>query len=244
MINKEKCMLRSIDRVRLTLLVVSALCVFCACFPQELQAQQRDAGIWLSASGKAQLNPLWSVVLSEELRLQNNMSEVGSVFTDAGMEYAPLPGWRFSLNYRLILKQRVDRTFSTRHRGYFDARYRHRFQKAELIGRVRFQQQYADMFSSAEGLIPDYYLRSELSWRYRMAPAFRPGLSIEVFQPLSPRNWPDPDQLRLTCNLRWELNKAHAMDLFWIYQQEFNVKRPETDFVVGVGYVFSPRNLF
>jgi hypothetical protein len=209
-----------------------------------LFAQERDACLWLSAAGQVKLNPKWSLVLSEELRLHENFSEVGTVITDAGVEYALSPSWRFSANYRFAQRRRLDRTWSTRHRGYFDIRYRHRFARTELIARARFQQQYADMFSSAEGFMPENYLRSEFTLRYRLSPAFRPGASIEVFQPLSGRYWPEPDNIRLTINLRYEISGAHSLDIFWMMQQEFNVKRAETDYVIGLGYIFVPRNLW
>ena len=105
--------------------------------------------------------------------------------------------------------------------------------------RGRFQSQYTDFNSSAAGHVPDYYTRIKLTVKYDLKKKLTPYLSSEEFIPSFAGEGILIDGLRLSAGIEYDLNKRTSLDFFYMIQKEYNVKNPETDFVIGLGYFHS-----
>ncbi len=221
-------------------------CAFLLLIPLKyLSAQEYDAGLWLSLKGEIILTQRMTFGIAEEIRLHENITEVGTALTDIGIDYNLSSGWRISANYRFISRQQLDRSYLHRHRYYLDLRYRHLSDRTgiDFTGRLRWQQQLSHEeigLPGNEGF--SNYLRPEGTVRYRLNRVFRPYVSVETFLPVSAFRFHNPDKIRITAGTRIRLNFVHSVTLFYMVQKEINVRRPETDFVIGLGYEFSPFN--
>jgi len=198
--------------------------------------QSKDAQLWTSINLDKKINRAFSLSLSEEIRFTDNISEIGTQFTDLGITWKLHKNWRLSGNYRFTNKRRLDDSYSKRHRYYFDLVYRKKFDKLNLSLRTRFQSQYADVNSSETGKIPEYYSRNKISLKYEINKKYTPYLTTELFTPLFTTEGFYLDNVRYSAGIEYSFNKRSSLDLFYMIQQEYNKSRPETDFVIGLGY--------
>jgi hypothetical protein len=213
----------------------------CCFSPLLLKSQEQDAGLWLAAEGEVQLTKRFTSILNGEVRMHENMMEVGTFLGEAGVEYGFLEAWRLGAYYRFTGRQQLNRTCNYRHRLYADLRYRNRKGKHDWVARVRLQQQFRneEIFTD-QGAEERTYMRPKLSYRYRLNRTWRPFVSAELYFPVSLNGIHLVDKMRFTTGTRYRVSKQHSVSLYYMIQHEVNVRNPGTDFVIGIGYAFSP----
>ena len=199
-------------------------------------SQNNDMQLWTNISLEKKITKTFSFNFTEEVRFNENISEVGQFFSDIGGTYKISKAWRISANYRFTNKRQVDDLYSKRHRYYLDLSFKKKFDLVVFSFRTRFQSQYADIYSSNDGTVPNYYSRNKLSLKLDLNKKYSPYLSAEMFYQLNNPDGNKLDNMRYSLGLEYEFNKRMGIDLFYMIQQEYNVKNPERDFVVGVGF--------
>lgn len=220
---------------RVAFLLILFLPFFCG----NLSAQTNDAQLWLGVNLEKKLTPEFSLNFAEELRMNENITEAGTIFSDLGLSYNVTPGFKVSANYRFINKRKPDDSYNIRHRYYFDLSYRYKFMPLVLSVRARYQSQYTDVLSSEDGKIPENYERTRMKLAFDTGKAFEPYLSTEVFIPLNQHyNALVIDCMRYTAGMEHKFYNRHSIDAWYMIQHEMNVPDPETDFVIGLGYSF------
>ena len=201
--------------------------------------QVNDAGLWMNAGFEKKLNKKLSLYLSEEVRMNENISEVGTIFTETGAEYKVLKNLNISAAYRFINKRRLDDSYSKRHRYMIDASYKLKIHKLNLAVRERFQSQYNDINSSAKGHLPENYLRSKLSLKYPLRKRIETYISAEIFNQLNNPDGNEIDNERFTAGITYKISKAADLDSSYLINKEINVKNPMTSYIIGIGYFYS-----
>ncbi len=202
-------------------------------------AQVNDAGMWLSLNAEKKITPALSFNLSEEFRFNENLLELGSFFTDAGVSYKISKMFRISANYRFSNKRRIDDSYSKRHRYYVDLVIRKNFNPLVFSFRTRYQSQYSDMFSSSDGLISSSYIREKLQIKFDLNKKYSPYVYSELYYSLNNPKGNRIDNMRYAAGIEYSINRMHSIDLFYLIQNEMNVKSPVRDFVIGLGYNFT-----
>jgi len=202
------------------------------------QAQQvtQDAGLWSSLTIEKEFTKKISASLSEEFRFNENITELGSFFTDAGITYKFNDDIKISVCYRLISKKQLENYYSIRHRLYFDLALRKKIKKVTSGFRIRIQEQQADIYSSDAGAIPEWYLRPKISMRYNMKGKWTPYLSSELFYHFGGKVF---DNSRYTFGVERKITGNLDLDLFFLHQREMNVKNPTYDYIWGIGLNYS-----
>lgn len=210
---------------------------------QPAAGQVRDAGMWLSLNGGYRINPVLTLVLSEELRLNENFLQADAWLTDAGVEYEVGNHWRLSTHYRVARRLQPDQTYLSQSRLYGDVRYKMRLGTVDLLATIRMHYQTDGWAVFSENPDPGHYLRPEAEMRWRLSGRWRPYLSAEMYYPMIAWQIQETDKVRFTWGTLIAFNKVHALDVFFRVQQEYHVKYPVTDFIIGLGYRFLPREL-
>ncbi|MBK7970000.1 MAG: DUF2490 domain-containing protein [Bacteroidetes bacterium] len=100
--------------------------------------------------------------MSQEFRFNENISELGSFFTEISAQYKLHKNLSIGAGYRFINKRELDDSYEKRHRMLFDLNAREKFWKIAISARARFQSQYSGINTSENGKIPDNYLRNEV----------------------------------------------------------------------------------
>ena len=225
------CLLTVASQIFLVLFSALLLC-------GTLKAQINDAGLWTSFSLEAKLAKKISVNLSEELRFKENISEIGTAFTEAGLSYKLNKHFQVSANYRFTQKRRTDNNYNTKQRVYIDVKYDKKIKPIKVTFRSRLQDEFPQRGHSADAGATNFYIRNKLNIEWDLDKPFAPYLSAELFSPL---NYPREyffDNIRSSAGIEYTPAKNHKIDLYYMIQNELNVSNPETDFILGIGYSF------
>lgn len=202
-----------------------------------LMAQTNDAQLWMSAEIEKKLTPKLSLHFSEEMRMNENITEAGTIFSDLGVSYDLAKGLNLSANYRFTDKRRLDDTYSNRHRYYFDLTYKYAPKPVIISLRARVQSQYTDFLTSENGKIPENYERTRLKVAFDFGKRYRPYLASEMYVPLNGNITSLMiDCMRYQAGIDYKFNQRNSITAFYMVQKEINVAAPETDYVVGLGY--------
>lgn len=204
-----------------------------------IAAQVSDAGLWTDVCIEKKVTYALAIKLTQEFRFNENISELGTVLSDIGINYRISKKISIGGNYRLTEKRRLDNSYSTRHRYYFDIAYKQKTKIASLSFRTRFQSQYADFNSKTDGRTPTYYSRNKLSVKYNSGRKYEPYLASELYYQLNNPDGNKIDNVRYEFGVDYELNKLNNIELFYLIQQEYNVKNPGRDYIMGLGYTIS-----
>lgn len=199
---------------------------------------QEDAGLWSSISLQHKFTQRLSAGISEQLRLYQNISAVDQFFTDVSLEYGFTKNFKASLNYRLISKNQLE-YYSTRHRFYLDLSYKYKLSPLVLVLRERLQQQVADLNSSDNGHIPEWYSRTKFSVKVDLGKKITPYVAAEMFY-LIDDAVEDPqviDRVRYEAGVDYEFNRRHSLNFFYLIQESY--VSDERDFIIGLGYTLT-----
>ncbi len=220
-------------------LACSINCLVQFSFMLHANAQVNDAGLWASVSVEKKITKKISATLSEEFRFNENITELGTAFTEAGVDYKVIKNLTAGVAYRFIQKRKVDDFYSLRHRAIFALTYKIKIKKFELTIKERFQMQYADVNTSEDGKISEQYLRSKLTLRYNSQKKYTPFISAELFYQLNNPAGNEFDNVRYAAGFDYKINKFHSVDLFYLINREFNVNNPWTEYITGMAYNYT-----
>lgn len=208
------------------------------CSPFLLHAQVNDAGLWMNAEVEKIITPALSASVTGEVRMNENITEVGTVLTDVGLSYRPWKRFDVGLTYRYSGKRRLDDSYDQRHGWFADATYRVKVKPAVIDLRLRFQSRYTDILTSDDGNIPRNHLRGRVKLKLDLDRRYEPYVSGEAFYRVGGADGMLFDELRCMAGVEVEFNQAHAIDLHYMVTREYQVNNPRTDYVVGIGYHF------
>lgn len=200
-----------------------------------IRAQVNDAGLWTNITLEKKVVKNLDVVFTEEFRFNENITELGSFFTDIGADYRIFKGFKAGLYFRYINKRRLDNSYSQAFRYYSDLSYKQKIKRFEAGYRIRFQVQYQDPGRSETGRVPEWYVRQKFSFSYNTKSRFDPYISGEVWYLLN-QPWQRFDNIRISAGIVTRITKDQSVDIGYIYQKEFNVVDPETDYIIFIGY--------
>ena len=198
-------------------------------------AQVNDAGLWTNFTLEKEVVKNLDVILTEEVRFYENITEAGSFFTDIGAEYKIFKGFKAGIFYRHINKRRLDDSYSRNNRFYTDVSYKHKFKRFEAGYRIRFQVQYNGYNTRETGHVPEWFFRQKIHFGYNTKSRFNPYLDGEIWYQINPE-WSRFDNLRISAGVVTRITKKHSVDLGYLINKEFNVVDPYTYFVVYAGY--------
>lgn len=205
---------------------------------ENTSAQYSDAGLWTSVTIEKKFSDQFSILLNQELRLHDNISRIGSIFTEAGLNYKFNKIFRIGFYYRYNQKLEGGNFSGKRSRYYLDFSARKKIRKFIFIDRIRAQSQFNDYFSSEKGHTPFYHLRNMVLLKFEANKKITPFIAGELFYQLNNPEGNELDNFRLKTGINYSLNKNSNLDLGYMFQREINVNDPVTAYVIMVGYAY------
>ncbi len=189
-------------------------------------AQRKDAMLWTGISLKKSINKSLSVQLEQQLRFNQNISNVNKVFTEMSITYKVTKFYRVAASYRINTLE-----FSKRHRIDIDNIFRLKIKPFTFKYRIKLQ------INKRKNKPIDYRWRNKLTVEYRINKRLTPYLQTELFYRSNPtfRNF---DTRRFGVGIAYRIWKKHTIKAFFIREQEFNVETPEIGFINGIKYSF------
>ena len=213
--------------------IVLALAIFAGL---HLFGQEKDAGLWTSLGIETGIAKRFNLSLVQEFRFHENISELGTSFTDVGLDYKLNKHFQVAANFRFIQKRKTNNSFSYRYRPYLDIKYTSKIKPIEFAIRCRIQDEIADVGRAADGGVPEYYLRNKFSLSLDRKKLLSPYISAEFFSPLNFPRSTIIDNIRTSVGLKYALSKHNEFEMYYMIQKEVQVSNPRTDFIIGLGY--------
>ena len=207
--------------------------------------QSNDAGMWATFTVQHALSKKINLVIDEELRLKENYQRINLFYTNIGIDYKLNKFIKISPTYRSIQKKRLEGTYSYRHRLMLDVTLKKKFKKFTLSERIRYQAEVQDFNTSKKGKLAEQFLRLKTDLKYAVSDRITPYFSCELrYQIHAPRgDGPNYDRgfhrIRNVLGVEYELNKKNSVNLYYLYQTEFNISTPETIYIFGIAYTLT-----
>ena len=224
---------------------IKVILFFCSFFllilPSYAQ-QSNDAGMWATLSLQHALTKKINIVVDQELRLKENYQRINLFYTNIGIDYKFNKYLKISPTYRTIQKKRLEGTYSYRHRLMLDVTGKKKLNKFTLSERVRYQAEVQDFNTSKKGKLIEQFLRFKTDLKYSATDKITPYISCEFrYQIHAPRgDGPLYDnafhRVRNVLGVEYELNKKNSVNLYYLYQTEFDISTPESIYILGIGY--------
>ena len=199
-----------------------------------VRSQVNDAGLWVSGSVSVRVSKKIEISAAPEFRLNENFSQIQSVFTDLGGQYKITK--QFFVNYTHRIGTRSnDGFYEMRNRSQLGLGYKFEIQDFDLVLQTRYQ---ALINNAGAENDPDLKstLRSKVQVKYNGIKKFQFTGSYEVFHnanlygEMSWENW------RAAVQMERKYKKINFFTLGYLIQRDLTTKAPEMDFVITMGY--------
>lgn len=200
-------------------------------------AQVDDIGAWFGVTVQGQLTRRLEASISEQIRFHHDVTEINGMLTDVGIEYSITNKLKAGVHYRFINSNR-DNYYSKRHRVYIDVSWKEKIKFVTFSLRERIQEQFNDYYSSENGKIPTWTLRSKLSAKFDINKKYAPYLSTEVYYLLdNVEEASGITRFRYETGISYDFNRIHSINPFILFQHSrstgFN------DLIYGIMYSYT-----
>jgi hypothetical protein len=208
---------------------------------QQSYAQYNDARLWLTGNIKKNISPKTSLYFTQGLRLIENYTSVGTVFSDFGVKYRLGEKWRVSGHYRFSKRRNNAEYFRTSHRFYADLAYKQKLGgKLDFTFRGRYQSQFTDYNRRERGHTPKNHIRFKTTMEIDLDKRYTPYLAVEVFYQLTKSRFQNKfDNSRYTAGIVYDINKKNQLDIHYMIIRGLNTENPGRYYVLSLNYFYS-----
>lgn len=199
-------------------------------------AQVNDAGLWLTIKIEKKITPDFSLLLSEEVRFDENITELGTFYTEIGADYDIRKWMRASLSYRFKNRKMISNQYGTSHAWFADLMFKKKFKPVIVQFRTRVKGEYKQTLTDEDDKVHEYYSRNKLTVKLDLDAKLVPFIFSELYVPLNYKKGLMIDKVKYCAGTEYKFNRRHSVELYYLIQKKYNVKVPETDFVIGAAY--------
>ena len=206
-------------------------------------SQSSDHGLWGTLQIEKSFSKKFSLSLEQEIRFDENCSQLDELYTEISSSYRLFPGWRIGLGYRFIEKVNREIYYVNHlrfgHRFLGEIQYRYRYRSLTFLFKTRLESELKNVYSSEKGPVPGWDWKNKLEVKYQLM-RFEPYAGGELrFQIRDPRH-PESDfclnRFRLFAGVDFSILKGHSVGVYYLIQDEWNLSDAETMYVLGFKY--------
>jgi hypothetical protein len=215
-------------------------------FTREASGQySKDLQFWQKADAEARVTGAYGISLGFESRLTKNASDFSYYFIDLGNYLRIFENLKASFDILYVNKEVHSTEHSERWQYNISTTYRNQAGRFRFYDRLLNEAQYVDYSKTARGkVLQDFYLRDKIIVRYKISGTFYPYVEDEIYYRLDHQSYRNPsgfNRNRIYTGLLIYIDKADRIDLFYLFEHNFNVIPLTDNYVVGVGF---SRSLF
>ena len=206
-----------------------------------------DAGLWLTLKAEKKITPRFSAELTQEFRMDENISELGEFYTESGIVYKFNKSIRFSADFRYENKYKnhsaKDEIYNKRYYYFINIYYKFKLKPFVVELRTREEEEYKTAAHRNDNFGSSLYSKNKLTLKLNLGKQnipITPYAYIETFTPLnnSPYGF-IVDKTKLCAGADYRINRVHEIGLYYLIQRNYYSKNPETDYVIGLEYNFT-----
>lgn len=216
-------------------------------FAQEGEyVEVQDFETWTSIGLKFKPTKKWTFGLQEQMRLDNNSTEIKGFFTQLSGDYELFKNFEAGIGLRFIQKndnQGKVQGYEHYFRYQFDASYKHKIERFSFKYRFRFQNRNEIGVSKAEGDIATNYLRLKAKAGYNIKNwKLDPFISGEIFNQREDGINYGLTDYRITIGTSYKFKDAGKIGLYYRMEQEINTSYPMTTHILRLKYTYTFKN--
>lgn len=185
-----------------------------------------DLELWSSAKFQYKHNKYWKFGLEEQLRLKNDISEIGQYFTQLTSKYELENNLGFGLGLRFIQKNDTKgkiQGYEPHFRIHFDASYKHKIKQISLKYRLRYQNKNEIGVTPSDGDFPKQHVRFKAGFDYNFKQwKLDPMVAAELFHRFVKDEENRFNKYRFTFGTEYKFKKIGKFGLFYRYEKEIN----------------------
>ncbi|MBK8808972.1 MAG: DUF2490 domain-containing protein [Bacteroidales bacterium] len=200
----------------------------------QLHAQEKDLALWGEVALKKDLTKKISLGLSEEMRFNNNISNLKAINTEIQLSVKLSKIFKADMAYRYGLNQH-ENGFFAKHRFGISLEAEKEFGSFDLALRSRILL-YKDTYSNEQtDLYPNYENRNRLKIGYNIR-KFKtdPFFSIESFHAISNVSVLDIEGLRLSYGFVTKMKYKTKLNTAFICN--YNLLEKGTEYVINIAF--------
>lgn len=203
----------------------------------------QDFESWTSIALKFKAGKKWTFDLQEQMRLDNNSSEIKGFFTQIGTDVEIFKGFKTGLGLRFI--NRYDNEGSQQgwehyFRYHLDVSYKHKIDRFTLKYRFRYQNLNEISLSRSEGDIPISYLRLKFQLGYNIKNwKLDPFVSGELFNHRENGINYGLSDYRITVGTNYKMKNFGKLGIYYRYEKEISDYYPKTSNVLRIKYTYT-----
>jgi hypothetical protein len=205
-----------------------------------------DLENWSSIGLKYELNKKWSFELEEQIRLDENISEISEYFTQFDASYDLLKNFKLGGGLRYIRENDNEGNIQGYENHFWfniDATYKQKLNDFTLKYRLRYQNKNELGVSASEGDFAKQKLRFKTGVAYNIKKwKLDPEFSAELFHDFGKEETSEFSKYRLTFGTEYDIKKLGTIGLFYRIEKELNTSIPETTNIIGLSYTYTIKN--
>ena len=209
----------------------------------------RDIETWTGISVEKKLfDKKITVSVDQEIRNNDNSSNLNVYFTEVGVEYEFLKNFIAGFGYRFIKDKNKENIYKNKQRYNFDLNYNTKFQRFKLYSRLRYQRK--NEFNSTDEAESKF--RILLKGKYNIKDwKLDPYVSSEIFIGKIYENSfnehsgkLDLQKMRFTLGTSYQIKNIGKLNMFYRLEHETGVfsniyNIPVNTHIIGINYNFS-----
>lgn len=218
-----------------------------------LTAQNESYGTWTSIGVEKEYKK-WDFGAETELRTIYYARLIERWSLGVNADYSLFKQLKVGAGYQLINSLVYDETKPDRYvKNYF---FRNRF-NVSATGKIkindftvtlreRLQLTQKEDRLQADGLIDDYKMNPELTWRNRLQLAYNipnfkitPSFSVESFYALNNPDGNNFDNLRYLLAFDYKLNKRNVVELYGVMNSSLTSEDATGKYILGISYTYT-----
>lgn len=208
--------------------IILSFCFLGASFAQEFSRTYEDFGLWNNVSLSHKWSKKWSSNFDASLRLNENASELRSLFTEVSVERDLKKKWDVGAILRYTYKTNSE---SLRFSPYVKKYYRIK----PFNIKYRFKTDINYGLTSNKQIPFDEVLRNKLTLEYkRKKHDLGAYIATEIFHAID-KDFTLPSNIRFKTGLTYKINKKIDVDINYIIQEELHKSKPVRDYIVSWG---------
>lgn len=207
-------------------------------FQESGYGQQKDFLSIVAFGFEKKISPSFSVSLYNQEIFNQNVTELGSAFIEAGMTYKLNRNFSFGANYRFIQQRNRDNFYLSRQMIYGDISYSKGFKSFSATLRARIQNSYYPLVINESKQTSVAYNRDRLTLRYRYNYFFAPFIYGELWYPINHPTHTGVDRVRATLGFYYTFNDHLKTELYYSIMQELNQANKKTNYAIGMEWYF------
>ncbi len=203
--------------------------MFCNVLLAQDKPREESTEVWLGATLKMKITKKFRLDVEQQLRLEDGEDRFEQTFTELGLRYKITDNFDIKGQYRYSITDEEH----NEGRWSIDLNYEYDIKNFPLdIGyRCRFQDEKVDWTGEKKT-----YIRQRLTLDYNLSKLVDPAFEYEWFYKFNDDH--EFRRSRFTLSLQWKLNKHSELVTFARLEDEYNVKKPERIYIMGLAFSY------